>query len=73
MWVQVLNPQNLKPVPDNICFGFKLDLSGDWAIITVPADKSLLAHTKAAPSPTINGIIEPLIGLETTNKDGFGH
>ncbi len=66
-----------KPLVGDKCFGdFKLDLAGDaeWPVITVPAGNSLLAHTKADSNltPDIEGIIEPLVGLETTKEGKFG-
>jgi len=55
-----------------------LDLNGKRPVVTVSADKELLAHALAAefqgrrPVPEISGPIEPLLGRETTNPQRFG-
>lgn len=59
--------------PEKKCFGkFTLDLSGeDWPTINVPMGEDLLAHTKTCSNLNVAGIIEPLVGLETTTNS-FG-
>jgi len=55
-----------------------LDLNGKRPVVTVSADKELLAHALAAefqgrrPVPGVSGPIEPLLGRETTNPQRFG-
>ncbi len=71
-----------EPFRDNTCFGYTLEYKGRYPQITIPKktrgrtipnDGALLAHTYAKGLNNVsNGIIEPLVGRETSSVADFG-
>jgi len=54
------------------CFDCDIDISNSSPRIIVLKQKAILAHTQTDGLECKEGCIEPLVGRETNDKDGFG-
>ncbi len=70
-WGRVRLEGKCKPVTDDNCFGYKLDCTGDYPVVSALQNDPLLAHAIASDGDCV-GTIEPLVGRETTDASRHG-